>query len=138
MRQWDELSEDLKANNRDQAADVGRKLHAIGCALAPSPIWGEAEILDDAAVELLAQLEQERWCAYLRRRGWRYGPRRDDGALRHPDLVGWEELGEPSREQNRAAIRMMPGYLAEAGFQIVRLPPHGVPALNLVAPLPAR
>jgi voltage-gated potassium channel Kch len=138
MRQWSELSEDLKANNRDQAADVGRKLRAIGCALAPSPIWGEPVALDDEAVEYLAQLEQQRWCVYLRRRGWRYGPRRDEAGHRHPDLVDWAELSESSREQNREAIRKMPGYLAEAGFQIVRLPEAGVPALSIVAPLPAR
>jgi voltage-gated potassium channel Kch len=137
MRQWGELSEDLKANNRDQAADVGRKLRAIGCALAPSPIWGEPEELDDACVELLARMEQERWCGYLRRRGWRYGPVRDEVARRHPDLVDWDELSEPSREQNRAAIRQMPGYLAEAGFQIVRVP--GLPTgVSRAAPLPAR
>jgi len=122
MRQWTELSEELKANNRAQAADVGRKLRAIGCALAPSPIWGQPEVLDDAAVELLAQLEQERWCGYLRASGWRYGPSRDEAAGRHPDLVEWSQLTESSREQNRAAIRQMPGYLADAGFQIVRLP----------------
>jgi hypothetical protein len=137
MRHWTELSEDLKANNRDQAADVGRKLRAIGCALAPSPIWGQPEVLDDVAVEMLARMEQERWCVYLRRRGWRYGPRRDEVGRRHPDLVEWEELSEPSREQNLATIRRMPDYLAEAGFQIVRVP--GLPAgLSTVAPLPAR
>jgi hypothetical protein len=137
MRQWTELSEDLKANNRDQAADVGRKLRAINCALAPSPIWGPPELLDDADVELLARMEQERWSVYLRRRGWRYGPRWDGAARCHPDLVEWENLSEASREQNRAAIRQMPRYLAEAGFQIVRV--SGSPAgLSTAAPLPAR
>lgn len=126
MRQWTELSEDLKANNRDQAADVGRKLRAIGCVLAPSPVWGEPVELDEEIIEYLAELEHERWCGFVRREG--------RGRSGHRDLVDWAELGEPSREQNRVAIRNMPRYLAEAGFQIVRLPTG--PLVGDRAPVP--
>jgi hypothetical protein len=121
MREWSRLPDEMKAANRAQAADVGPKLQAIGCALAPNPIWGLSESLDDATVERLAVQEHVRWCADLTGRGWTYGSRRDDLARRHPDLVDWDQLPEPSREKDREAIRSLPHSLADAGFQIVRV-----------------
>lgn len=122
MRPWSELSEDLRATNRAQAADVGRKLRAIGCVLAPSPIWGEPEPLTPSTVERLARLEHERWCTYMSASGWSYGPRRDNDARIHPDLDDWSRLPEGTREKNREAVREMPIFLADVGFQIVRVP----------------
>jgi RyR domain/TrkA-N domain len=119
MRRWPDLGEDLRAENRAQASDIGRKLQAVGWALAPSPIWGRPAVLDEVALERLARMEHDRWLARLRERGWRYGARRDDAARVHPDMVEWAELPEPSREKDRETIRQLPQVLAEAGFQVV-------------------
>jgi hypothetical protein len=100
---------------------VGPKLQALGCALAPNPVWGSPESLDDDAVERLAEHEHQRWCAYMRRQGWTYGPDRDEVAKHHPDLVDWTDLREPSREMDREAVRGLPHFLSDAGFQIVRV-----------------
>jgi hypothetical protein len=121
IRDWSHLSEEIKAANRAQAADIGPKLQVLGCALAPNPVWGPPEFLDDNAVERLAEQEHERWCAHMRRHGWTYGPVRDEAAKHHPDLVDWVDLGEPSREIDREAIRGLPHFLSDAGFQIVRV-----------------
>lgn len=110
MRPWQDLSEELKAANRDQAVHIGVKLRAIGCALAPNPIWGAPERFDAATVELLARMEHERWCAWLRATG-----------RAHHDLVDWSDLAESSRQKNRAAVAALPAILADAGFQIVRV-----------------
>jgi hypothetical protein len=128
MRRWAELSDDLREANRAQAADVGRKLRAIGCVLAPSPIWGEPELLDLLTIERLARMEHERWCAYMGEAGWRYAPDRDDDARLHPDLVDWLHLAEQAREKDREAVREMPAFLADVGFQIVRVPTARVPS----------
>src|SRR5262249_26393046 len=121
MREWSRLPDEMKEANRAQAADVGRKLQAIGCALAPNPIWGLPESLDDATVERLAVQEHVRWCAYLTGRGGPQGPGRDALGGRPPDMVGWDRLPEPSREKDREATRSLPQSLADAGFQIVRV-----------------
>jgi hypothetical protein len=121
MRRWPQLSEALRAENRAQASDIGRKVQALGWALAPSPIWGRPATLGDDAVERLAEMEHERWLARRRTNGWRYGPQRDDTARVHPDLVGWADLSEPSREKDRQAIRQLPDILADAGFHVVRV-----------------
>ena len=127
MRPWSQLAEELKAENRDQAADVGRKLKAIGCALGPSSSGGRPEELDQDAVETLARMEHQRWCDHRRDAGWRYGPRRDDLLRVHPDLVDWVTLAEHSREKDRQAVRHLPAFLSAAGFQIFTLPRAGTP-----------
>jgi voltage-gated potassium channel Kch len=121
MLPWSDLPEELRSANRAQSADIGRKLRAIGCVLAPTPIWGEPACLDDEAVEYLAQTEHERWNAYMYEHGWRFGPDRDDSGRRHPDLVAWPDLAEPAREKDRDAVRNMPAILSSVGFQIVAL-----------------
>ncbi len=128
LRPWHELSEDLRAANRAQAADVGRKLRAIGCALAPSPIWGEPQLLDDAAVEQLAEMEHERWYRYMIDDGWRFSLHRDNVARLHPDLIPWADLAYVIQEKNREAVREIPMFLADAGFQIVRVGNEPLPA----------
>jgi hypothetical protein len=121
MREWPELSDKIRAANRAQAADIGPKLSAIGCALAPNPVWGEPESMTASTLEHLARREHRRWCGFMEEKGWRYGSRRSEEDLRHPDLTRWEDLTEEAREKDRDAIRQLPELLADAGFRIVRV-----------------
>src|SRR5438477_12664399 len=65
MRPWGTLTEEVKAANRSQAADIGTKLGAIGCVLAPNPIWGQPERLGQSDIESLAVQEHRRWCGWM-------------------------------------------------------------------------
>jgi hypothetical protein len=129
MYPWHQLDDDLKAANRGQAAHIGTKLQAVGCALAPNPIWGEPERLDFRTVEYLARMEHERWLGSVRDNGWTQGSVRDDAGKRHPDLLDWEQLAEPTRQKDRRAVTGLPTILADVGFQIVRIRPSGVPEI---------
>jgi hypothetical protein len=64
-------------------------------------------------------MEHDRWCARYLLDGWHKGPR-DDEARTHPCLVPWEDLEETYRDNDRAAIRQIPGLLALIGQHIVR------------------
>jgi hypothetical protein len=56
--------------------------------------------------------------------GWVFGEPRSNTAKRHPDLVPWEELTEPSREKDREAVTAIPGLLADVGLAVVRVSPN--------------
>ena len=119
---WSRLPEALKASNRAQAAHIGAKLDAVGCGLVP---------LDDVdcgwftftrrEIELLAEMEHERWVVERRAAGWRPDAERDPTRKTTPYLVGWAELPDDIRDRDRETIRRLPAQVNNAGYQIVRL-----------------
>ncbi|MFG2043281.1 RyR domain-containing protein [Dactylosporangium sp. NPDC048998] len=124
--EWARLSESMRNANRAQVQGIAAKMQVLGCVIAVRN--GEDAVITEEEIERLARLEHERWCAERAGQGWRHGPR-DDRRRRHPDLTGWDELGEPSREKARDAVRSMSDMLADEGFTIVRLnEPVGIAA----------
>lgn len=124
LRPWEQLEEEYRAANRDQAADVGRKLAAIGCVLCLRQAGAAAFEFRQDEIERLAELEHERWMAERSRHGWTPGPVRDEARRRHPALVPWAELLESQREKDRQVVRGLPPMLADAGLAIVRAEPE--------------
>ena len=57
------------------------------------------EILD--LTELLAQNAHSIWAAERMKEGWTYGPERDDGNKKHPDLIPYSELPGSEKEYDR-------------------------------------
>jgi voltage-gated potassium channel Kch len=118
---WEELPDRLKAANRRQAEDIGRKLAEIGCALAPRVEPELTFAFKDHEIERLAVMEHERWLRDLLSDGWTRGPVRDPTRRRHPDLDSWDNISEVAKEKDRDAVRNLPRILSAAGFQIVRV-----------------
>jgi hypothetical protein len=120
MRPWEELPEQLKQSNLEQAAHIGTKLDMIDCVVVPESAATPEFAFTDDEIELLAQAEHRRWAQERQALGYVYGPERTGNT--HPDLVGWENLSAGAREKDRDTIRELPAILHEAGFQILRLP----------------
>lgn len=121
VQAWHELPETLQRSNREQAADISRKLAAIGCEIAPSQAGPAQQMrLEPGEVELLARMEHDRWTEERVRQGWRWGPERDVAGKRSPGLVGWSELPEDLRELDRDTVRAIPALLAHAGLAVLR------------------
>ncbi|BCB84966.1 NAD-binding protein [Phytohabitans suffuscus] len=118
---WPRLPERLQRENRAQAADIGRKLRAIDCVLAPRVAAGGEHTLTAAEVTLLATMEHERWLRARLREGWRFAEERDDDRMLHPAIRRWVDLPEALRTVNSDAIRELPSMLADSGFRIVRM-----------------
>ena len=53
--------------------------------------------LDESGVQLLAEMEHERWMQERMDRGYEYGPAREGHF--HPDLVPWDQLTPETRER---------------------------------------
>ncbi|MFC0527889.1 NAD-binding protein [Phytohabitans kaempferiae] len=118
---WGRLPDRLKQENRAQAADIGRKLRAIGCVLAPRVAAGGEHTLTSPELTLLASMEHERWLAARLRDGWQFAEERDDARMLHPAIRGWADLPDNIRAVNADAIRELPSMLADSGFRIVRM-----------------
>ncbi len=123
---WTELPGNYKRANRHFAADIGRKLSAVGCALRPAPlaaVRGDHVVLTEAEVEKLGRMEHDRWSEERKRAGWRPtdGPRDDERKL-HPLIdKPWEELSAEDRAKDSEPMRDLPRSLARAGFEVFRL-----------------
>ena len=119
---WEDLPQTLKESNRDQASHIGTKLRAIQCALTPLTNWEAASFsFSDAEIELLAELEHERWLEERGRSGWRFAPEgKDTGKKTSPYIVPWAQLTEEVKEKDRQVVRRMPDLLRDSGFQVVR------------------
>jgi hypothetical protein len=119
---WEELPEEARQANRDFAADIPLKLAAVGRVVVPRALVDpdQATTFNEAEINQLAELEHERWVRDKTAAGWTHGPKRDDDARVHPDLVDWDELSEADKDKDRTAVRDLPRMLAEAGFAIER------------------
>ncbi|MDP1804900.1 MAG: RyR domain-containing protein [Acidimicrobiales bacterium] len=122
MRDWEELPESTKEANRAQAAHVGTKLAAVGCRLQAWTDWtGDGPAFTPAEIEIMAELEHERWCRERTTEGWTAGPTRDDDRKVTPSLVDWDQLPDDVKDYNRNAVRALPELLTFAGYEIVRV-----------------
>ena len=70
----------------------------------PQPINSGSISLPAELIELterLAENAHDVWAAQRLAQGWTYGPRRDDAAKQHPDLVPYGDLPESEKEYDR-------------------------------------
>jgi hypothetical protein len=128
---WDDLEDDDRHSNLEQADDIAAKLRTAGlwfrkrsqhATRVPDDAHGNAM---DASVEMLAVLEHDRWSAQRRRQGWAPAPstdrvaRRDD-LLLHNCLFPWEAVSEQWRDLDRSTVRRIPAFLAAAGYEVIK------------------
>ena len=119
---WDKLPEDFRESNRRQAAHIEKKLQAIACSIVPLTDWEAAGfIFTLEEIDLMAQMEHERWVEERLSQGWRYrDAAKNIRKKTNPNLVKWEQLPENIKEKNRILVKELPTFLAKAGFQIYR------------------
>lgn len=87
----------------------------------PQPIDTSGVTLPEELLKLterLAENAHDNWARQRIAEGWTYGPRRDDNAKEHPDLVPYRELPESEKEYDRrAAMETLKAILA-LGYRI--------------------
>ncbi len=127
---WSELPAHKKKANQHAASHMNVKLRSCR-SLAVTLDASEAEMhfpIDDASMEVLAQLEHRRWMADKHLAGYSYGTQRDEDRMLHPDLVAWEQLSEKDKEKDRDNIRQIPQLLELQNQKIVAQPVRGASA----------
>jgi hypothetical protein len=118
---WDALSEELRESNRAQANHIIVKAKAIGCRVDALTDWASKLLsLTPYEVHKLSRMEHDRWCQEKTRKGWRYGPVRDDSMKVHHDLLPWGGLSPAAKYKDIATVTKVPGILARVDLRLAR------------------
>jgi hypothetical protein len=89
----------------------------------PKPIDSSGvELSDDLneLTELLAENAHDIWAQLRLKDGWTYGPKRDDAAKKHPDLIPYKNLPESEKEYDRKAAMYTLKAIISMGYRIDR------------------
>jgi RyR domain len=122
MVRWEDLSENLRESNRNQAEHISEKMRLFGYDITMTTEWDSKSIKFPAnEVEEMAKMEHTRWVNERLQAGWKYGPSKDDIKKINPTLISWEELSEEEKDKDRNTVIGIPEFLAKAGFQLNRL-----------------
>jgi len=120
---WEELSDEIRRQNRAHADAIVDQLRAVWFEIAPLDDWDEAPVeLSPGTVDALAELEHSRWCRDRLAAGFRYAPERDDAHRLSDLLVPWEKLRDGDRDDDRALARERPRLFHELGYRLERSP----------------
>jgi len=121
MADWEHLPETLRRSNHLQADDIIKKLQMIGCEV--SDATGEGTAVRDfttAEIELMAEMEHERWNEERLADGWTLGPEKDVSKKISPYIIPWPALPDDVREWDRQTVRKIPEFLSSVGLKAIK------------------
>ena len=121
MQPWEKLNISLQESNRKQADHIPEKLHRVGCGFGPVKKETIEFEFSQLEIEILAEMEHERWISERMLDGWVYSEKKDVEKKISPYLVPWNELTEEVKEWDRLTVRGMPEIMKMAGFEIYRM-----------------
>lgn len=76
-----------------------------------------------ALTERLAEHSHDTWAQQRISEGWTYGPKRNDAAKQHPDLIPYAELPETEKEYDRKVALGTLKAIVALGYRIARSGP---------------
>jgi len=121
MVQWDKLPNYLKDSNRQQAEHIMKKLSRIGCTVHKVTDRDiRRMVFTEDEIEIMAEMEHQRWNIERLFNGWELSERRDIAARTSPYLVPWLELTEDVKEQDRQMVLNIPELLAKVNLEVHR------------------
>jgi ppGpp synthetase/RelA/SpoT-type nucleotidyltranferase len=123
MAEWGLLPDGLRDSNRQQADYTFAMLDAIGCTArrvrrGQKPRRPRFKKKED--VEVMAEMEHERWNMERIFGGWTWASDRDVANKRSPHLVLWPELADEIKRYDREAVEGIPENLAQVGLEARR------------------
>ncbi|MBU3157699.1 Ryanodine receptor Ryr [Clostridium estertheticum] len=118
---WQDLSEDFKNFNRNQAKDIPNALLKINydvVSVKDKPTFNEFTIKE---LEVLAEMEYTRLYHLRKKSGWKYGTVKDHKLKTDPTLVSWNKLIEEKKKKVYQVVKIWPEILAQSNFKMERL-----------------
>jgi len=130
--EFDDLPEDIKFSNIDNAYHIATKLLSIGYRIKPVKAGFEAFTLrlNEVEIETMAKVEHDRWSWDKRLNGWIFGNIKDNLKKTHPGLIPYEDLNESEKEKDRELVRLIPALLQDIGYVAYPVAPDRLLSLS--------
>ena len=116
---FDDLPEEIKNSNIDNAVHIPTKLLSIGYKIRQvkkgfRPI---TLLLNEEEIETMSMVEHIRWSWDKRLNGWTYGNVKDETIKTHPGLIPYNDLPDSEKEKDRELVRLIPSLLKDIDYE---------------------
>lgn len=116
---YTELPNSEKEANRRFVRDIPNKLETVGYVLIPATREAGSREFSKDEIDVLAQMEHQRWMREKLAQGWRHGETTNKENKVHSLLVSREYLPPEEKDKNSASIQSIPAILAKAGYTMI-------------------
>ena len=129
---FDDLPDEIKYSNIDNATHIPTKLLSIGYKIRQvnKGFKPFALHLNDEEVETMARVEHMRWSWEKRLNGWTLGEVKDDIKKTHPSLIQYEQLSESEKEKDRELVKLIPAFLQDIDYEAYPVSPNRIKKLS--------
>ena len=110
FKQWEDLTEAQRDDNRCAGDHIEVKIRAVGLDPKQPNLKAAWAKLDAGVLEMLSRMEHERWAAPLWLANWEAGPRNDARRI-HNNLVPYDELDQGTKDYDTEQVKAAVQYL---------------------------
>jgi hypothetical protein len=75
---------------------------------------------NDSEIEILSEMEHNRWCAERWIMGWKFGENNNREMKISKDLIPYHTIKEEERDKDREFVKKLPEILARLNFRVVK------------------
>jgi len=129
---FDDLPDEIKYSNIDNATHIPTKLLSIGYKIrqVKKGFKPFALHLNEEEVETMARVEHIRWSWEKRLNGWIFGKVKNDIKKTHPSLIPYEQLSESEKEKDRELVKLIPAFLQDIDYEAFPVSPNRIKKLS--------
>jgi len=129
---FDDLPDEIKYSNIDNAVHIPTKLLSIGYKIrqVKKGFKPFALHLNEAEIETMARVEHIRWSWEKRLNGWKLGSNKNDIKRTHPSLIPYEQLSESEKEKDRELVKLIPAFLQDIDYEAFPVSPNRIKKLS--------
>jgi serine phosphatase RsbU (regulator of sigma subunit) len=129
---FDDLPDDIKYSNIDNAVHIPTKLLSIGYKIrqVKKGFKPFALHLNHEEIETMSRVEHIRWSWEKRLNGWAYGNSKDEIKKTHPSLIPYEQLSESEKQKDRELVKLIPAFLHDIDYEAFPVSPNRIKKLS--------
>lgn len=129
---FDDLQDDIKYSNIDNAVHIPTKLLSIGYKIrqVKKGFKPFALHLNEEEIETMARVEHIRWSWEKRLNGWLQGSVKDDILKTHPSLIPYDLLSESEKQKDRELVKLIPAFLHDIDYEAYPVSPNRIKKLS--------